>query len=306
MAVISAEGGWAAFERLCASQPSFTAGALAEDAASRSLTLWLGLTKLGLLPRPHERSRSLCVYVLGAQGSKEGAGPEASARIFALLRRLLACDGVSALHMVFCGPEVGCYESTAPQAAGAPLPPCAGCEDDCVLTVQYVYGLYHHAIACPSFPLPTADLAVSFQPGFWGYDSWEPTVRSVVHDLRVPLLFTSYSWEEADDDNGTLETWGLAESAWVWGPELNPFRSRRLCTVRVPAFTDDGRDGAALDSLSPEPELESRPGCKQGHEEHSDNHHWQCIFLSDPSLWPPVNRVSTDGNENNARPKTER
>jgi hypothetical protein len=54
----------------------------------------------------------------------------------------------------------------------------------------------------------------------------------VLHGARLseggsggaPLLLTSYSWEEADDDCGQLEEWGLREGGverggdWAWEP----------------------------------------------------------------------------------------
>jgi hypothetical protein len=240
--------GWAAAEGLAAElgipQPG---GGEGDDAASRSLTVWLGAWRLGLLPR----TTTLCVYVLGAQERKEGSSPGATARVFELLRRLLARDGVTSLHLVLCGPEVGCASSRA-TTVGSP-PAVAG--ERCELTVQYLHGLYHEAVSSPPFPLPAADLSVCFQPGLWGYASWEPTIQHALQQLGAPLLITSYSWEEADDDTGTLEEWGLPEGApaWVWEAEANPYGSRRTVQRVVPSFSTEKM------------------------EELCDNHHWQCV-----------------------------
>jgi len=132
----------------------------------------------------------------------------------------------------------------------------------CELTVQYLNGLYHQLVHDSPFPLPVAHLSVCFQPGLWGYDSWEPTVRHVLEKLGAPLLITSYSWEEADDDAGILEEWGLPEGspAWAWEAEPNPTASQTTVQRVVPYFSTEKR------------------------EELRDNCYWQCVRAG--TYWP--------------------
>jgi hypothetical protein len=235
-----------------------TSGAV-DDSASRSLTIWLGARRLQLL---QPGTAGLCVYVFGAQEAKEGSDLASTARVFGLLRRLLAAEGVSSLHLVLCGPEVGCASSRATVVEAESLPRLAGEPDElaCELTVQYLHGLYHEAVK--RFPLPAAQLAVCFQPGLWGYDSWEPTVRQALQELDAPLLITSYTWEEADDDAGTLEGWGLPEgsAAWEWEAEPNPAASQRTVHRVVPFFSTEKR------------------------EQLHDNCYWQCVRAG--TYWP--------------------
>ena len=49
---------------------------------------------------------------------------------------------------------------------------CRGCG----LRVEYLQGLYHELRSSP----PEADLVACFQPGIWGYASWQPTIRTVL------------------------------------------------------------------------------------------------------------------------------
>merc|ERR1712136_100783 len=70
----------------------------------------------------------------------------------------------------------------------------------------------------------TADAVLAFQPGIWGYDSWEPAIRRAL-GLKVPLLVTSYNAMEAEDDMDSLESMGLSQGHWQspgWEPEENP------------------------------------------------------------------------------------
>ena len=248
----ASSAGWGAAEAGLKAHHPQPDGGDGDDAASRSMTVWLGAWRLGLLPR----ETSLCVYILGAQEGKEGGSPAATAKIFALLRRLFAWEGVASLHLVLCGPEVGCASSAATVVAAAP----GG--ESCELTVQHCSGLFHDLADSPPFPLRAPHMCVCFQPGLWGYESWEPTIRYALEGLGAPLVITSYSWEEADDDTGTLEKWGVPEGspAWEWEVEPNPYASRR--TVRRVCEQ------------------------QQRSEELCDNHHWQCVRPG--QYWPPT------------------
>ena len=71
----------------------------------------------------------------------------------------------------------------------------------------------------------TIHLAVAFNAGIWGYDTWKPTIRRVCHEMDVPLLITSYNKLESEDDYDVLCDDDMSLS-FPWGPpSLNPFGS---------------------------------------------------------------------------------
>jgi hypothetical protein len=87
-------------------------------------------------------------------------------------------------------------------------------------------GLFHE-IPSTSFETTSTSctqLAVAFNAGIWGYDTWKPTIRKVCHEMRLPLLITSYNKLESEDDYDFLcDMKGLT---FPWGPpSLNPFGS---------------------------------------------------------------------------------
>ena len=88
-------------------------------------------------------------------------------------------------------------------------------------------GLFHE-IPSTSFETTSSScciqLAVAFNAGIWGYDTWKPTIQKVCHEMRLPLLITSYNKLESEDDYDFLcDMKGLT---FPWGPpSLNPFGS---------------------------------------------------------------------------------
>ena len=93
----------------------------------------------------------------------------------------------------------------------------------------------------------TPDLAVAFNAGIWGYDSWKPTLsymcQSESNDSYacIPFIITAYTIEECEDDAEVVAE--VAEEAvakrmksskhdsavlahQLWAPESNPFSSR--------------------------------------------------------------------------------
>lgn len=290
------------------------------DSASRCLTIWQAMWRLGILPvrtsqcpsaGNESTGRLLCVYILGAQAEKEGRNPDHSQRIFGKLQTLLGWNDPPEsglpleLRLVLCGPEVGTVLHVEPAASEG----IHGHSDDCTaqgrckLTFQYIPGYFHEVSPDILAALPAPDLVVCFQPGFWGYESWELTVRTVLCTLRTPLLITSYSWEEADDDCGQLEEWGIPEGpanshtcdtsasscasshqilyrwgGWAWELEPNPYASQRVVRRVLPRFTDE-----AEQHIIPQQNSEATPD----QENVCDNHHWQCILPPGThDLWP--------------------
>jgi len=103
-----------------------------------------------------------------------------------------------------------------------------------------------------------ADLAVAFNAGVWGYDSWKPTIVSMVDKKsngyreigKTLFVITAYTVEECEDDaevvtevmKDVATEWSLSPCAiarQLWAPEANPFSSR---LERITASAPPGRN----------------------------------------------------------------
>lgn len=102
-----------------------------------------------------------------------------------------------------------------------------------------------------STDISAPDLAIAYNAGIWGYDSWRPTLsfmcqNSGSNDVTyacTPFIITAYTIEECEDDAEVISE--VAEEAGakrnmvlahqLWAPESNPFPSRiERKTVSVP------------------------------------------------------------------------
>ena len=94
------------------------------------------------------------------------------------------------------------------------------------------------------------DVVIAFHAGFWGYDSWRPTLRGLLR-TSIPIIVTSYTMEEARLDvralgAATLEDGASDDAAdaaaaaldFLWGPEEN----ERAGARRVVASAPPGHD----------------------------------------------------------------
>ena len=94
------------------------------------------------------------------------------------------------------------------------------------------------------------DVVLAFHPGFWGYDSWRPTLMGLLR-TSIPMIVTSYTMEEARLDvralgAATLEAGASDDAAdaaaaaleFLWGPEEN----ERAGARRVVASAPPGHD----------------------------------------------------------------
>ena len=126
-------------------------------------------------------------------------------------------------------------------------------------------GLYHELEEATHSP----HLAVAFNAGLWGYDSWLPTIRCIFENWGMRpsdgnvghnnephcLLVTSYTLEESDDDYDTLDqcfesvtsktTVTLSDGVkqhlmWNWENESNPFGGADALPARPGLTTADG------------------------------------------------------------------
>ena len=106
---------------------------------------------------------------------------------------------------------------------------------------------YHEPNTDEASAVLTPDLAVAFNAGIWGYDSWKPTLSFMCQSegndsyACTPFIITAYTIEECEDDAEVISE--VAEEAVVnrmhsskhdnavlahqlWAPESNPFSSR--------------------------------------------------------------------------------
>ena len=64
---------------------------------------------------------------------------------------------------------------------------------------------YHEIIRSANIDAPIVDIAIAFNAGIWGYDSWKPTVVSLINTSspgngKTLFVITSYTMEECEDD----------------------------------------------------------------------------------------------------------
>jgi len=90
-----------------------------------------------------------------------------------------------------------------------------------------------------------ADLVIAFNAGIWGYDSWKPTIASMITSAssgrsgigEALFVITAYTVEECEDDAEVIaqvvEETALSKNnntsilgRQIWGPESNQFASR--------------------------------------------------------------------------------
>jgi hypothetical protein len=99
-------------------------------------------------------------------------------------------------------------------------------------------------------------LLLAYHPGFWGYDTWKPTLeflRTTKEHGHIPFVVTSYTLLEAEEDEVVLQEMLLSEGGSsnnedndhtaknrkkrvIWSPEYNPFASqmKRPTATAVP------------------------------------------------------------------------
>jgi hypothetical protein len=197
---------------------------------SRAHTVYAALQRLNLLSEDDRVGAGGCgsvlrIDIIGAD-HREGNNPPATMAVFAPLCARLAGTRWSVLELLLCGPNCRgkAGESTVPELV-------AGGTAAAVPKVRVHYSQLpyeaHLAMASGAMAdggdLPRAHLAVAFNAGVWGYDSWRPCIEAACADSSCPLVITAYNELEAEEDEDTLCSWGV--SSFVWPPEANPCRS---------------------------------------------------------------------------------
>lgn len=185
---------------------------------TRSLSLFKALERLGMLRHRQE----LHVLILGAD-YVEARNPAAQ---FAPLLRLLGNCGISSLRLDFIGPNLdSSIDTTCREIDGSSL--CSSNRDE-ETDLPRMMVSFHSGTFGGGEDREDVDIIVCFHPGFWGYESWQTTIRALPRD--VPCVATSYNKEEAEDDHDAiLEAIKGAkgiEIKWLWQYEANCFASR--------------------------------------------------------------------------------
>ena len=179
--------------------------------SSRALTIHAALSRLHLI----EGSGVLHIHLVGAD-SREGSDVNQTAEMFLPLCELLAGTKWSEVSLLLCGPNCFANQSKADgTVVGANRP------NNPALRVRYSSLSYEDFLASDEASMP--HLAVAFNAGVWGYDSWRPCIERICQDESCSLLITSYNAMEADDDDEALRSYGVHR--FLWEPQANPWGS---------------------------------------------------------------------------------
>ena len=205
---------------------------------SRCFTLHHALERLlGGRPVPTE----LHCHVLGPD-RREGESVASTRRIFAPFLSLLTGSGCRQVHLLLCGPNC-CAEGESQSATVSVANAAEGAEGvgstelmekrPPMLHVLRSSLLYHELIARADWAPP--HVAVAFNAGVWGYDTWAETILAVLRQ-RVPFVVTSYNLTEAETDEEHLVDVARHRCPdenkrsdlrchFLWEPEPNPWAS---------------------------------------------------------------------------------
>lgn len=157
-------------------------------------------------------ANSTCVHIVGADFVE--ANDQATQVFEEFSRWLKATQGIDKLNVVLVGPNV-------PLA----LDGSEMIDKELGISVYMRSCTYEEMLEAKDKDVPKAVLAMLFNAGIWGYDSWAATLCTLM-DLAVPTVVTSYNGWEAEDDQDSIEE-ALEGKAveWLWEPEQNPFGS---------------------------------------------------------------------------------
>ena len=133
---------------------------------SRPLTIYKALLRLELVPT----SAPLRILLLGADG-REGRGKVETTEAFAPLCALLRgqCPEVK---LVLCGPNCAEDDFSGMEVAWGKPATAPGTP---TVSIEYSTELFHEFSAARRSEAP--HLAVAFNAGVWGYDTWTDTVK---------------------------------------------------------------------------------------------------------------------------------
>ena len=240
------------------------------------------LLEKGLLPQ--EETHSLVIHFLGVD-EHELTGPggriSSSAELSETYNDLLefaAQRGYTDLHLTFVGPNLSPslhrHEESfkfGAQSLNVHVLADTRCYHE---FAQHAYP--RSTMLSPTRPLPS--LCVLFNAGLWGYDSWTPTLLEFMSAgsplLGVPLVVTSYTLEESEDDYDVMDAIARAQDRhspdgskttleWAWDCEENPNKGCAVERSTQPAgreYVDSGYWQACAATVTRTFELDTAAG----------------------------------------------
>jgi len=180
---------------------------------SRINTIIGGITRISALPLPQE----YVIHIVGAEENEcYSLNEEMLAMKYSRLFDYFAQNNVNKLHIEFIGPNIIAENSRQIVLKHKSM----NIQLDAHVQLYHEYNKHDGAQNKPN-------LVVLFNAGVWGYADWLPTL-AVFDQLRSDsyVLITSYTMEEADDDDDTIveyfNTHKTSKSIeFLWKPELN-------------------------------------------------------------------------------------
>jgi hypothetical protein len=201
------------------------------------------------------------IHILGADEVELPSLKESdiSNKWFQLFDHVQSHGGTS-LTMLFLGPNMRKFQDNAQIGLS---------HQGLSVKIEAMSGCYHECMASSSFKAPL--LAVAYNAGLWGYDSWLPTLTAIFTKWQQNrahnyLLITSYTHAESEDDYDTMQTafdaiGGTSSQQqrsvlqWHWDCEHNPHHSTE----------DLNRKGSPDGSA------------------YKENQYWQCVSVETPA-----------------------
>ncbi len=155
------------------------------------------------------------IHIVGAEENEVyGLNEEILARKYSRLFDYFVQNNVNRLHLVFIGPNV-----ILPDSHHIALK-----HGQMSVQVDAYSQLYHEYYTTHD---DKPNLVVLFNAGVWGYTDWLPTLAILDRfQSDVYILITSFTMEEADDDDDTIvEYFSTHKNSktieFLWKPELN-------------------------------------------------------------------------------------
>ena len=203
----------------------------------------------------------LSLHFVGADECEVSEPAQLLGNYEALLSFLVG-KGYRDVHMVFVGPNLkadlnGCGETFVFDTLSVHV------RTDTRYYHDFIRHLYpRDSVLTLTQPMPSCVLL--FNAGLWGYDSWSPTLRELFCSsgllVGVPVVVTSYTLEESEDDYDTI--YSIAANSeresdsdsenkpqsttsleWLWDCEENPNKGGHVTRATQPearAYTDNG------------------------------------------------------------------
>jgi hypothetical protein len=191
--------------------------------------------------------RTLRIHILGCDHVECGSGDDRIKAFFGPIVRWVGAyaEAPSHIHIDLIGPNIPLPATTNSIDL---IPKNRASLKECVQSafLQCFVGVYEEFLnSMTNSGASVPDLVIAFNAGVWGYDEWKTTVENLIQrNLCVPVVFTAYTEQEAEDDYDVIEA--IVEQLkefdktirCEWEVEMNPFAS---CVDRNSAMAIPGR-----------------------------------------------------------------